>query len=100
MRNERHERNVFDDLGFSREEAVALSMKAALHRKIVRHAKHYSQAQLQKMLGEPQPRISDLLRGKISKFSLETLITYADALKMRPEIKTHEPVVMLAAAQA
>jgi predicted XRE-type DNA-binding protein len=97
VRNERNERNVFDDLGFSREEAVALTMKAALHRKIVQYAKHYSQTQLRKMLGESQPRISDLMRGKISKFSLEMLVTYADALNMRPEIKTHEPVLMLAA---
>jgi predicted XRE-type DNA-binding protein len=91
-------RNVFDDLGFSRDEAIALTMKAELHSKIVRCAKNYSQPQLQKLLGEPQPRISDLMRGKISKFSLEKLITYAEALHMHPEIKTHEPIAVLSAA--
>ena len=84
-------RNVFDDLGFSREEAAALTMKSELHSKIIRHAKGYSQAELQEMLKEPQPRVSDLLRGKIAKFSLETLVNYAEALDMRPEIRTHAP---------
>ncbi len=96
----RRERNVFDDLGFSPEEAAALTMKSKLHSKIIRYAKNYSQSQLQQMLGEPQPRISDLLRGKIAKFSLETLVNYAEALQMRPEIRTHEPVTVLSAARA
>jgi len=93
----RRERNVFDDLGFSPEDAAALTMKSELHSKIIRYAKRYKQARLQQILGESQPRISDLLRGKISKFSLETLVTYAEALHMRPKIRTHEPVAVIAA---
>jgi predicted XRE-type DNA-binding protein len=91
--------NVFDQLGFPREVAAALGMKSDLHREIIRFVKHrdYSQAQLGKILREPQPRVSDLLRGKIAKFSLETLINYAEALNMHPEIRTHEPVVMIRA---
>ncbi len=88
------ERNVFDDLGFSREEAVALQIKADLHSKIIKQAKNYKQAELQRILREPQPRVSDLLRGKIAKFSLETLIDYASALNMRPEIVTHRPMAV------
>jgi predicted XRE-type DNA-binding protein len=93
MRKARKVRTVFDDLGFSPEESAALTMKSELHPKIMRCAKNYSQSQLQKILGEPQPRISDLLRGKISKFSLDALVGYAAALNMRPEIRNHEPVV-------
>lgn len=84
-------RSVFDDLGFSPREAAALRMKAELHSKIIRYAKRRSQSELAKMLDESQPRISDLLRGKISKFSLEALVSYAEALHMRPEIKIYEP---------
>lgn len=87
----RREISVFDDLGFSRDEAAALEMKSRLHGQIVRYAKKYSQAELTRLLHESQPRVSDLLRGKIAKFSLETLIGYAEALHMRPEIKTHHP---------
>ena len=96
----RRERNVFDDLGFSQEESVALTMKSELHSRIMRCVKHYSQSQLQEILGEPQPRVSDLLRGKISKFSLDALVGYAAALDMRPEIKVHQPVVMMAVSGA
>ncbi len=93
-------RNVFDDLGFSPEESAALEMKSKLHSKIVDYAKRYSQSELAQMLGESQPRVSDLLRGKSSKFSLETLVTYAEVLHMRPEIKIHEPETRLVAVRA
>jgi predicted XRE-type DNA-binding protein len=90
--------SVFEQLGFSPAEARALEIKNELLSTIVRFAKeHYSQADLQKILDEPQPRVSDLLRGKISKFSLETLVSYADALHMRPEIKTHKPLAAMEA---
>lgn len=91
-------RNVFDDLGFSREESAELSKKAKLCSQIVQYAKrHYSQAELARVLDEPQPRVSDLMRGKIAKFSLDILIAYAEALGMKPEIKLHRPAVLATA---
>jgi predicted XRE-type DNA-binding protein len=80
--------NVFEQIGFSREEAAALKMKSELHSQIVKaiKGKGYTQADLQKRLGESQPRVSDLMTGKISKFSLETLITYAEGLGLHPQI--------------
>jgi predicted XRE-type DNA-binding protein len=93
-------RNVFDDLGFSREEASELSAKARLCSEIVRYARQrYSQKELAEILGEPQPRVSDLMRGKISKFSLDTLFKYAEDLDMNPEIRVHRPMRVLTAAQ-
>lgn len=93
----REERNVFDDLGFSREESAELSQKTKLCTQIVRYARRYSQAELAKILNESQPRVSDLMRGKIAKFSLDKLFGYAEALHMNPEIKVHRPVEMTAA---
>lgn len=93
-------RSVFEQIGFSPEESEALTIKTELLSKIVRYAKeNYSQAELQKILGEPQPRISNLLTGKVANFSLEKLIEYAAALKMRPEIKTHRPIEATASAR-
>lgn len=89
--------NVFDQLGFSREESDLAMMKTALITKIVRCAEHYSQAELQAILKTSQPRISNLLTGKIANFSLDTLIEYAAALNMRPEIRTHKPIVAMRA---
>jgi predicted XRE-type DNA-binding protein len=79
---------LFEDLGFSPEQAAALKLKADLNTKIVKAAAGYTQQQLQAKLGTSQPRISDLLRGKMSKFSLDTLVVYAELLGLRTEIKT------------
>jgi predicted XRE-type DNA-binding protein len=57
-------KNLFRDLGFSPEEAAALKLKADLHSKVVKSAARYSQRQLQTILDESQPRVSDLLLGK------------------------------------
>jgi predicted XRE-type DNA-binding protein len=81
-------KNVFEDLGFSPEEAAALRLKTDLYSKVVKRAAQYSQKQLQTILDEPQPRVSDLLRGKMSKFSLEMLVIYAEKLGLRTEIRT------------
>lgn len=80
--------NVFEQIGFSPEEAAALKMKSELHSQIVKAIKKrgYAQADLQKRLDESQPRVSDLMTGKIAKFSLETLIAYAEALGLHPQI--------------
>ncbi|MGA8012927.1 MAG: helix-turn-helix transcriptional regulator [Candidatus Acidiferrales bacterium] len=80
--------NVFEQLGFSPEEAATLRMKSELHSQIVKLIKKrgYTQADLQKRLGESQPRVSDLMTGKISKFSLETFISYAEAMGLHPRI--------------
>ena len=79
---------VFEQIGFSPEEAATLKMKSELHSQIVKTIKKrgYTQADLQKRLDESQPRVSDLMTGKIAKFSLETLITYAEALGLHPQI--------------
>lgn len=80
--------NVFEQVGFSREEAASLKIKSELHSQIIKAIKRrgYTQADLQKRLDESQPRISDLMTGKISKFSLETFINYAEVLGLHPQI--------------
>ena len=68
--------NVFRDLGFSEEEAEHLVIRADLLIQIqkVVTARRLKQAQLAKLLQVSQPRISDLLRGRVHLFSIETLI--------------------------
>ena len=46
------------------------------------HQKHYTQAQLAKILGDYQPNISNLLNGKISRISIEKLLHYATRLNI------------------
>jgi predicted XRE-type DNA-binding protein len=72
--------NVFDDLGFSPEQAIALKFKAELYQAILKYAKKYSQKELQVILDEPQPRVSELLNGKIANKSVDKLLYYAGRL--------------------
>ena len=72
--------NVFDDLGFSPEEATALKFKAELYQAILKYAQQYSRKDLQVILGEPQPRVSELLNGKIANKSVDKLLYYAGRL--------------------
>jgi len=79
--------NVLDDLGFSPEQATALKFKAELYQAILRVAKKYSQKKLQIILGEPQPRVSELLNGKIANKSVGKLLSYAGRLGIETKAK-------------
>jgi len=82
--------NVFIDLGYSRDEAAILQMRADLMadlRKFIK-AKKLTQAKASEILGVSQSRVSDLTRGKWEKFSLEMLITLATRAGMRVTLKT------------
>src|SRR5580698_3834772 len=72
--------NVFDELGFSPEQATVLKFKAELYQAILKHARKYSPKQLQVILAEPQPRVSELLNGKIANKSADKLLYYAGRL--------------------
>lgn len=69
--------NVFEDLGFDREEAESLRIRADLMMELGEfiRRKHLTQAQAAKFFGVTQPRISDLVRGKIGQFTIDTLVT-------------------------
>jgi predicted XRE-type DNA-binding protein len=88
--------NVLDDLGFSPEQATALKFKAELYQAILKVAKKYSQKELQIILGEPQPRVSELLNGKIANKSIDKLLSYAGRLGIEAKAKfaqTHKEIV-------
>jgi predicted XRE-type DNA-binding protein len=74
--------NVIDDLGFSPEEAAAIKLKTSLHMEIMRiiEKRKLKARELEKILDQPQPRISELLNGKISKMSAEKLAGFLSRL--------------------
>ena len=65
--------NVFEDLGFSAEEAAILRMKTQLHIEVLRAIakKGLTPRQLEAVLDVPQPRVSELLNGKISRMTAD-----------------------------
>ncbi len=79
--------NVLDDLGFSPELATALKFKAELYQAILKYAQRYSQKDLQVILSEPQPRVSELLNGKIANKSVDKLLNYAGRLGIEARAK-------------
>jgi predicted XRE-type DNA-binding protein len=79
--------NVLDDLGFSPEHAAAIKFKAELYQAILKYAKKYSAKELQIILGEPQPRVSELLNGKIANKSIDKLLYYAGRLGIEAKAK-------------
>ena len=57
-----------------------------MYQAILKRARKYSQKELQLILREPQPRISELLNGKIANKSVDKLLHYAGCLGI--EVKT------------
>jgi predicted XRE-type DNA-binding protein len=79
--------DVLDDLGFSPEQAAALKFKADLYHAIMRYSKKYSRKELELIFGEPQPRVSELLNGKIANKSVDKLLGYAGRLGIVPKAR-------------
>jgi predicted XRE-type DNA-binding protein len=85
MKLTRSSGNVFSDLGFSPDEAEYLKVRAELMANLqkVITARGVKQAEAAELLGVTQPRISDLMRGRIDLFSIDTLIDMLARLGVR-----------------
>lgn len=81
--------NVFADLGFPPEEAAILAMRADLmaQLRLVVEKRNWTQVEAAKVLGISQSRVSDLMRGKWDKFSLDMLVTLATRAGLHCELK-------------
>jgi predicted XRE-type DNA-binding protein len=79
--------NVFRDVGFSQPEAENLLLRAQLMSEIRETARGMTQSEAAKQFGVTQPRINDVLRGKIDKFSLDALVNMLAKAGMRVELR-------------
>ncbi|MBI5854794.1 MAG: XRE family transcriptional regulator [Nitrospirae bacterium] len=81
--------NVFVDLDFDPAEAAALHMRANLMSDLRRYIEKHklTQSEGAKRLGIAQSRVSDLVRGKWDKSSLEMLITLEARLGRRIRVE-------------
>ena len=68
--------NVFIDLGFPPEEAENLRIRSYLMDQVIHviESRGLTQKKAAKLFGVTQPRVSDLVRGKIDLFSIDTLV--------------------------
>lgn len=67
------------------EQAASLRSRAELMQKIAARVKEngWTQVEAAKHCGVTQPRINDLLRGRVSRFSLDSLVNIATSLGCR-----------------
>ena len=81
--------SVFEDLGFEKAEAANMQMRADLIIELERFIRKekMSQRKAAEFFGVYQPRINDLLNGRIEKFSVDMLLNMLQATGKRVRIK-------------
>ena len=81
--------SVWDAFADTAEEAANLKVRAELMRKIAALIQEsgWTQAAAAERCGITQPRMNDLLRGRISRFSLDALVNVASALGQQVHVE-------------
>jgi predicted XRE-type DNA-binding protein len=84
--------SVWDAIEDTPEEAENLKLRSALMVALKAHLsrRNLTQAQIGKLFGVTQPRVSDLLRGKINVFGLDALVNMAAAAGLHVTISIRE----------
>ena len=82
-------RNLFEDLGFDGAEAENLKLRAQLMRELdtLIHQERLTQSEAAELLGIHQSRVSDLVRGKIDRFSIDMLVKLLAKTGRKVELK-------------
>ncbi len=91
MNNERFA-SVWDAIEDTPEEAENMKLRSALMMALKEHINRtgLSQSQAAKLFGVTQPRVSDLMRGKINLFGLDSLVNMAAAAGLHVEMRLRE----------
>ena len=81
--------SVWDAIEDAPKEAENKKLRSALMRSLKSHITRaeMSQAQAAKVFGVTQPRVSDLMRGKINLFGLDALVDMATAAGLHVEMR-------------
>lgn len=84
--------SVWDAIEDTPAEAENMKLRSALMIAITEHITRqgWSQVEAARRLGVTQPRISDLMRGKIDLFGLDTLVKLAVAAGLHVELRIAE----------
>jgi len=85
--------SVWDAIEDTPEEAQNMKLRSSLMMALEKRIKQsgLTQAQVAQVLGVTQPRVSDLMRGKINQFGLDALINMTVAMGMRIALQVLEP---------
>lgn len=82
-------KNIFKELGFSDTESANLEARSRLMILLEQEIKKLglTQTQAAEALGVKPPRVSEIMNGRIEKFSTDLLITYFSRLGKTVEFK-------------
>ena len=82
--------NVFLDIGFSAPEAANLRVRADLMIELIRivRSRKLTQASAANLFGVTQPRVSDVMTGKVDRFSIDALVEMLARAGRRVEVVT------------
>jgi len=85
--------SVWDAIEDTPQEAASMKARSALMMELstVIQSSGMTQSDAAALFGVTQPRVSDLMRGKINLFSLDTLIDMAATAGMTPTVKVSKP---------
>ena len=80
--------SIWDAIEDSAADAASMKLRAELAHEIIErlHAKKLTQAKAAELIGVTQPRVSDLMRGRLNLFSLDALVDMADRIGLRTRI--------------
>lgn len=87
--------NVFADLGFNAEQAANLKVRDDLMLNLRNYieSQGWTQKQAAVFFGETQPRISNLINGEISRFSVDKLLNMLGRAGMQVRIEVFPKAV-------
>ncbi len=84
--------SVWDAISPTPQEAENMKLRSALMMALDRHiqSRGWTQAEAAGQLGVTQPRVSDLVRGKIGRFSLDRLVKMVSAAGLHIHVQVDE----------
>jgi len=83
--------NIFEDLGFADSAEAQAKSKLAIEIFLIIKSKGLTQKQAAEIMNTDQPHVSDILRGKLSRFTIDRLMRFLVALGKDIEIKIRKP---------
>lgn len=80
--------SVWDAIEDSAAEAASMKLRAELANEVIEklRARKLTQAKAAELFGVTQPRISDLVRGRLDLFSIDALVDMADKIGLRTRL--------------
>jgi predicted XRE-type DNA-binding protein len=92
MSRSRKSPSVFERIGFSPGEAAHLQLRSAMMTRLIAEIERQglTQADTARRMGITQPRVSDLMRGKLHLFSIDTLVALLAGMGLRVDLKVRK----------